>query len=373
MKIDYKKSVPLYHQIVEDLHRKIASQEFKEGEWIGSQQDIASKYGVSLITARKAMAILINEGLLVGQVGRGMFVASGSRPAAKPEFKTIGLVLPDLQDPFFSRMVYSIEAKASEYGFSMLLSNSSETIEKEEYQIDRYRRMNVAGLIIASMGRLHHGTPAIQALKRDNFPFVMISFIEDPDIYYVGTDHAQGAFLATEHLIKLGHLDIGYISTEPGDVLGELRKNGYRRALDKYGMRFNEASVYYLRSNSYQAGYEIGLQFSQSRTRPTAIFAYDDSSALGFERAVVDSGLQIPEDVSLVGFDNIEAGVYAPVPLTTIHQPTYEIGCLAFEVLWKLSRGEQPQVRTILEPRLIVRKSCGATSESSTRSGISYN
>ena len=93
------------------------------------------------------------------------------------------------------------------------------------------------------------------------------------------------------------------------------------------------------------------------------MFVYNDLSALGFERAVLDKGLRVPEDVAIVGFDDIKRGVVAPVPLTTIHQPTDEIGALAFEYLVRRIEGEEVPVRTILKPSLVVRDSCGASKQ----------
>ncbi len=360
MGIDYKNPTPLYQQIVDDIKNKISSNQLKVGELIGSQKEIAQKYGVSLITARKAMAILINEGILVSRVGKGMYVARKSASIDFSKYKTIGLVLRDLQDPFFSRIVHSVEACASEHGFNILLSNSSEQIDKEEYQIRQFHQMGVEGLIIASMKHIYQGTPTIRKLRDENFPFVMVSYIEDEDIYYVGTDHEQGAFLATEHLIKLGYKRIGYINAEKGSLLGELRKQGFCRALNQHNLDYNDDYLYRLKWNDYQSGYEIGKYFSQLQNKPKALFVFSDISALGFEQAVLDEGMKVPDDVAIVGFDDIERDLYAPVPLTTVHQPTNEIGIRAFDMLLAQINGEKTKFRTILSPKLIVRESCGA-------------
>ncbi len=360
MKIDLKKSVPLYQQIVQDLRKKISSQQIMIGDCLGSQQEIADQYQVSLITARKAMAILIEEGILVGQVGRGMYVAGMGKEKSPADHKTIGLVLSDMQEPFFSRVVCSIEAKASEYGYTMMIANSAEIVEREERQIERFLHMRVPGLIIAAIGHQHHGMEAVYELKKTGFPFVMISYLEDQDLYYVGTDHERGAFMATEHLIHIGYKEIGYISAAADDVLGAVRCRGYRRALEQYGLFFDQQFVYYLESNTYSSGYEIGRRFMKTKKKPRALFIFDDISALGFERALLDHGWQIPEQVAIVGFDNIEASAGSLVPLTTIHQPTHEIGCLAFDTLLKRIQGSPAPLRSILEPRLIVRQSCGA-------------
>jgi len=360
MKIDHTSPVPLYRQIADRLRIKIQSGEWKEGDRLQSHQELAETFGVSMITIKKAMAELVDEGIIYIRPGKGTFVAPKKPREEKVRHKTIGLVLSDLKEPFFSMVLSSVEEKASLQGYSMFLSNTSEQAEKEERQIHRFRELGVDGLIIASMTHVHRGPAPIRRLKEEGFPFVMVSYIEDEDIPYVGTDHALGAYLGTRHLVELGYRRIGYINAEEGNLLGELRKQGYSRALEDAGRLVDEGSLYRLKWEDYESGYEIGRVFSGLVERPDAMFAYSDVAALGFEQAVLDSGLSVPGDVAIVGFDDIERDLYAPVPLTTVHQPAEEIGAGAFAVLSKLMDGEQVRIRTILEPRLVVRKSCGA-------------
>lgn len=366
MGIDFKKPTPLYHQIAEDIKNKIISGQLKVDDKLSSQQGLARLYGVSLITVKKALANLISEGVLFSRVGKGIYVARKSPSIDFSKHKTIGLVLRDLNSPFFSRIVESVEKNASKKGFNILLSNSSDLIEKEESQIHHFLNIGVSGLIIASMTRVYNASDTIRELHNENFPYVMVSYMEDEDIYYIGTDHEYGAFLATEHLIKLGYERIGYVNGEEGNLLGELRKKGYLRALHRYKKSFNEKFIFRLRLHGewydYKSGYEIGEQFSTLSERPDAMFVFNDLSALGFERAILDQGLKVPEDVAIVGFDDIKRGVVAPVPLTTVHQPTNQIGALAVETLKKRIEGGETPVRVLLKPDLIVRKSCGASS-----------
>ncbi len=360
MTIDLNNPAPLYKQIVESMKEKIASGKIKEGDLIGSQQELAKQFGVSLITARKAMAVLINEGYLVGRVGRGMYVARRSRSVDFTKYKTVGLVLSDLRNPFFSLMIPSIENSASEHGYSLLLSNSSGRLEKEERQVRRFLEMGVGGLIIASMTHQYQATSILRKLTKERFPFVMVSYIDDPDINYVGTNHEQGGYLATDHLINQGHRRIGYISAEKGNLIAQLRQNGYERALAEHDLSVSNDQILNMKWNNYDAGYEIAQQALALKPRPTAFFVYSDLAALGFKKAILDSGLSLPDDIALIGFDNIERSAYAPVPLTTIHQSTFEIGNLAFANLARIIEGHTGVIRTILEPKLIIRKSCGA-------------
>ncbi|MDZ7401095.1 MAG: GntR family transcriptional regulator [candidate division KSB1 bacterium] len=360
MAIDFTDPRPLYLQIVDTIKEKIESGELQPGDQISSQNELAQEYGVSLITVKKALTELIREGVLFSRVGKGTFVAQPAPSIDFTQHHTIGLVLSDLKNPFFSLILHSVEQKISENGYNLLLSNSSQNIEKEESQIHRFRDLGVDGMIIASTSHVYRATETIRKLKDDNFPFVMVSYIEDEDIYYVGTDHELGAFIATEHLIQRGYQKIGYLSGESGNLLAELRLKGYRRALEQYGRPFRPEFIFPLpmKFRDYDSGYQIGQQFFQKSDRPEALFVYNDLSALGFEQAVLDQGYKIPDDVAIIGFDDIERGKYAPVPLTTIHQPTDEIGQQSVEQLMKIIDGEPVAVRTILKPELIVRSSC---------------
>lgn len=368
MALDLTNPQPLYSQIVNDIKSRITSGQLKAGDQIGSQQSLAGEYGVSLITVKKALSDLIKEGVLFSRVGKGTFVAQSSDRVDFRKHKSLGLVLEDLRNPFFSRIVDSIERAAYERGYNILISNSSGQIEKEEAQIRHFRQIGVNGLIVASLKSSHRATNTIRKIHQENFPYVMVSFVEDEDISYVGSDHEQGAFLATEHLIKLGYQKIGYINAEKGNFLGELRKRGYLRALNQYNRHFTEEFVYQLNNiglNHYHTGYQIGKQFCESSARPDAIFAYNDVSALGFQKAILEQDLTIPDDIAIVGFDNIEQGQAAAVPLTTIHQPTDEIGSISVEILVGKIEGRALEFRRVLPPRLVIRESCGAIKKGS--------
>jgi len=192
----------------------------------------------------------------------------------------------------------------------------------------------------------------------------MVSYVEDDDIYYVGIDHEYGAFLATEHLIKLGRKKVAYLCSQEGNVLCGLRQVGFLEALRQYDKPFTDDLLIKRKGqshqwNHYKVGYEIGGYFPEMKNKPDAFFAYNDLCALGFQQSILDQGYKIPEDVAIVGFDNIEADVHARVPLTTVNQPTKEIGKLAFKIIEKRINGISTEIRTILRPNLIVRDSCG--------------
>lgn len=364
MAIDFQDSTPLYVQIIKDIKRKISSGELSVGEQLKSHKELAAEYDVSLITVKNALSTLIDEGFLFSRVGKGTFVANKNGTENISTHNSIGLVLRDLKNPFFSLIIHSIEEKAYSDKYNILLSNSSSQIKKEESQIKNFINMGVKGLIIASRKKEPHAPEIIRTLQNQRFPYVMVSYVADEDIYYVGTDHEYGAYIATEHLLKLGHTKIGYINSPKSNILGDVRMQGYIKALHTYGLE--PLPEYHLRLTSdthperFEAGYQLGDHFHELKDKPTAFFTYNDISALGFIKRLMELGYQIPEDVAIVGFDDIEQSSYANVPLTTIHQPVERIGVAAVNKLIALINGETPPFRTILKPELIIRESCGA-------------
>jgi DNA-binding LacI/PurR family transcriptional regulator len=363
MPIDVQDSTPLYLQIVDEIKSKIAAKELKAGDRLGSQAELCATYGVSLITVKKALATLVNDGVIFSRVGKGTYVAQPAIDTYRNEHPTIGLVIRDIRSPFFSRVMHSVEDTAYELGYHVLVSNSSGKAEKEEAQIARFREFGVNGMIIASMSHKYLATPTIRKMLHQGFPFVMVSYIADEDVPFVGSDHEQGGYLATEYLVKQGYQKIGYINGEPGNMVGELRRRGYEHALQTHGRRTDKRLQFHLRMRGekydYQSGYEIGKKFASLSVKPDAVFVYNDLSALGFEEAILELGLRIPDDVAIVGFDDIERGEYAPAPLSTVRQPASMIGKEAVDLLLKLMQGKRVGIRRVLKTELVVRESSG--------------
>jgi DNA-binding LacI/PurR family transcriptional regulator len=366
MGVDIRKPAPLYLQIIQDLRERILREHLPPGARIGSQAELASRYGVSLITVKKAVADLIKEGVLYSRMGKGTYVAARPAEFRLSRTKAIGVVLTDLSSPFFSLIVKGVEEAAAENGYTILLSNSANHAGKEEQQIRHFIDLGVAGLVIASMTHDYSVPDTLRDLREKEFPFVMVSYSPDPAISRVGTDHYLGARMATDHLVQLGYSRIGYVNGEQGNLVGEERRRGYEDALASHGLQSPPEFRYRLRlrgeQNDYRSGREIGEQCARSKQRPDALFVYNDLAALGIEHALVQQGVRIPEDIAVVGFDDIGPAEYALVPLTTVRQPTHEIGRTAVEVLVRRIAGETPPVQIVLAPQLIVRESSGAAS-----------
>lgn len=364
MPIDFQDSTPLYIQIIQDIKTKISEGELEVGEQLNSHKELAEKYDVSLITIKSALSTLIDEGFLYSRVGKGTFVAKKIKSDSLTRHDAIGLVLQDLKNPFFSLIAHMVEEKAYSKGYNILLSNSSSQVKKEEAQITHFKNLGVKGIIIATLSKEPHAPKIIRDLNDEGFPYVMVSYVADKDIWHVGADHENGAFMGTKHLIDLGYKKIGYINSPENNSLGDIRFNGYKKALIDSSFPYDPNLVLQLTqaesSSGYQAGYDLGDRFHDMENKPEAFFVYNDLAALGLIKRVQELGYKVPDDLAIVGFDDIDQAKYAKVPLTTIHQPIEKIGAAAIDKLLHIIEGKKTEVRSILQPHLVVRESCGS-------------
>lgn len=375
--INFNDPTPFYEQIERDIKRKIEAGILKPGDNIGSQNDLCKEYSVSIITVKKALSDLVAKGVLFTRIGKGTYVSEPKETQIDfSKHRTVGLVLRDIKHPFFSLISHGIEERAYELGYNILLSSSSNKIEKEENQINHFRNLGVDGLIIASLSLDYRATDYIQYLHDENFPYIMVSYIHDPHCWYVGTDQELGGYIAAEHLIKLGYRSIGYVHAGKNNLLSEVRKNGYVRALTDYDMNYNSKMIHCLSQENmeesvdrYKQGYNFGKTFKNLPNRPEALFMYSDLIALGFMQAASEEGILIPDDVAIVGFDDVVFSKYSQIPLTTIHQPAEKIGKIAIEVIDKRINKDDIGNRTILKPSIVVRESCGAKKKTISNPG----
>ncbi|MEP6733751.1 MAG: GntR family transcriptional regulator, partial [bacterium] len=360
MQIDADTLAPLYQQVAADIRRQVVSGEMPVGSQIPPHRDLAVLYGVSIITINKALAGLVSEGVLYSHVGRGTFVmvrpASTSGSAAST---TIGFVLRDLSSPFFSLVAHGAQERADSLGVGILFASSSNRLDREEEQLRRLRTLGVHGLIVVSMSRTSRLSESIQLLHDADFPYVMVSYTTGDDVPYVGVDLAEAGRLAAQHLLAQGRKRFGYVIDKVGSLNGELRVSKYRQTIADAGLTIDPAFVFEYpfegEWNDYKSGYAVGEQIASLPTRPDAMFAFNDLGALGMLDALTDAGVRVPDDVAIVGLDDIEMAARSRVPLTSVRQPVNEIGARALDFVLSRIRGEHPQRRQLLQPELIVR------------------
>jgi DNA-binding LacI/PurR family transcriptional regulator len=365
-----KSFAPLYHQVAADIRRQIVRGDMPVGTRIPPHRDLAVQYGVSVITINKALSGLVSEGVLHSHVGRGTYVMV--RPASTSiAANTIGFVLRDLSSPFFSLIAHEAQQRADALGVGIVFASSSNRADREEEQIRRLRSLGVHALIIASMSRTFRIGESIQALHEANFPYVMVSYTAGDDVPYVGVNLDRCGHLAGRHLLSLSRRRFGYLIDRVGSLNGEQRMEGYRRALADAGLsvapNFVFSHPFESEWNDYKSGFTVAGRIAAMRLRPDAMFCFNDLGALGLLDGLLDAGVRVPEDIAIVGIDDIELAARARVPLTTVRQPVNDIGARAVDVVLARLRGEHPPVRQLFEPQLIVRESTRTPSSRSRR------
>ncbi|HYD51912.1 MAG TPA: GntR family transcriptional regulator [Gemmatimonadaceae bacterium] len=364
MRIDPAASTPLYQQVAADLRRRIVTGEIAVGARVPTHRELALDYGVSLITINKALAGLVSDGVLHSRVGRGTFVAIRPPESHDGRGRVLGFVLRDLSSPFFSLVANAAQRRADELGFGLIFSSSSFQLDREDEQIQRFRQLGVLGLIIVSMNRTYRLSPAIRELHDQGLPYVMVSYTHGDDVPLVAGDVTRAGVIAAEHLLGLGRRRFAYMGDRIGSVMFERRSSGYLETLAAAGVPVAPEFVFQYpyegEWNDYESGYAIGERVAAMFERPDAMYTHNDLGALGFEDALLDHGIRVPEDVAIVGLDDIELAARARVPLTTVHVPTDRIGALAVDHVVARIRGQPTITRQLLEPRLVVRRSCGA-------------
>ncbi|MBD3274931.1 MAG: substrate-binding domain-containing protein [Candidatus Marinimicrobia bacterium] len=183
----------------------------------------------------------------------------------------------------------------------------------------------------------------------------------DENIYYVDTNQEYGAFLAGEHLAQSGFKKIAMIAGEPGNLLGKARKSGFLRALHKYNLEIKDQFIFHFpfrgEKNDFNSGKAIGRKLIEMSEKPEALFCYNDLTALGVQSTLINHGVRIPGDIAIMGFDDIKQSHSAPVPLSTIRQPTEKIGRIAVKKINNLIMGFDTEIQTLLEPEVVVRES----------------
>ena len=269
---------------------------------------------------------------------------------------TLGMLIPDITNPFFAEIARGVEDVANKNNFNVILCNTDDKLKKERIYLQILRGKRVDGLIL---GTAHVKDKSILELEMKKFPYILISRnIEGLDKNCIIVDDVEGGMMATEYLIKLGHRRIAHI-TGPLKTRSALnRLKGYKLALKKYKIKYQEELV---EEGDFRikGGYQAMKKFLKLLEPPRAIFAANDLLALGAMQAIQKKNFHIPEDFSVVGFNDIELASFVYPALTTIRQPMLEMGELAVKMLLRIiEEGEFNQRRVILQPKLIIRESC---------------
>lgn len=329
-----------------------------------SIKDIARAAGVSHSTVSRALSgnPLVREKTKsrIKQLAQemGYYPSAIARSLVTQRTLTIGLVVTSVADPFWAEVVGGIEELALERGYSVLLANSNQERQRELAVVQMLGEKRVDGIIVAAsrVGALYR--PVLEEL---GVPIVLInrhSQDKEPAIHSVATDNVHGGYLATGHLLKLGHRRIGYIA-DPGDLNSNSdRLKGYRLALEEWRQEPDPALV--VNGDGLLEGGRRAMSLLLSISPAvTGVFCYNDMTAIGALRAIREAGKRGGRDVSVVGYDDLSLAAYVDPPLTSVAQAKREMGKQAMEMILRLIDDTAPVEDVILSGELVVRESTG--------------
>lgn len=277
---------------------------------------------------------------------------------ATQKTNTIGLLVPDISNLFFSALAKSIETESHGYGYNILYGNTEDDPKRDLYYLQMFLDRRVDGIlyVLSANAQQDDIEQYRKLINSSGTPVILVDrHIEGLRCKSITIDNRFGGYTITKHLLEQGHRKIGCI-TGPQHVSSTIQRlAGYQQALAEYGVAYDPSII-------YEGGYDIatGRRFLPEliKKHVTAIFAFSDMTALGVYKEIRDHQLRIPEDVSVVGFDDIFVSDMLEVPLTTVYQPVKEIGTAAVTELIKTINGEPSNNDTIVfEPTLIVRSS----------------
>jgi LacI family transcriptional regulator/LacI family repressor for deo operon, udp, cdd, tsx, nupC, and nupG len=279
----------------------------------------------------------------------------------------IGLVIPDLQNPFFADLARGVEDVAARLGYTVLIGNSDENVEKETRYLNAMMAEAVDGIILPPTCE---GRSAAVDLARAGVPLVCVDRrLDKAAADTVVVDNVRGAADATEHLIALGHRRIGYLEGKQGVSTTRERLEGYRAALGSHGIE-SDCALIVAGDSRPESCRRLALKLLEMADRPTALLVGNGMMTLGALEAIHTLGLRIPHDIAVVGYDDMPWALALTPALTVVRQPAYELGTRAMELLRQRIREPQRSITTImLQPELVVRASCGAKAPDGNEKG----
>jgi LacI family transcriptional regulator len=323
--------------------------------------DVARLAGVSTATVSRALngtariAPATQAAIAAAIEQLGFAPSTVARSLVTKSTQTIAFLLPDITNPFYAALVSGIQESALARDHTMLLCTTEGDPEREEQYLNLLRAKSVDGALVDG---LVLPSDRIARFVREGFPIVCLDRdIDSRSIPLVQVDNRRGGRMAVEYLLQLGHTKIAHVTGVRELRISEDRLLGFRDAHKNFGITFDERSI--TEGNfTEKGGYEATRRLLDDHIAFTAVFAANDLSAIGVVTALTQSGVRVPEDVSVVGFDDLRLAAYISPPLTTVRQPAAEIAQRATEILIDLTQGTRVRtMRQLLPPKLVVRGS----------------
>lgn len=327
-------------------------------------KDVARLAGVHPATASRALNP--ETRLLVSEETAGRVLTAAAQLGYRPntvarslrtkKSHTVGVLIPDLNNPLFPPIVRGLEDRLGSDGYVALIGNTDGDNERELRVIEQMRARNVDGFVLATA---HLRNPILAEAAEAGLPVVLVNrMASDYSFPSVTVDNERGVKMAISHLTSLGHQRIAYIAGPQDVSTGLARYRGFQTAMAAAHLEIQPSTVAFARAFSVQEGYRCAKQLLTSGSDCTAVAAGNDMLAIGCYEALEEARLNCPADISVVGFNNMPFIDMLRPPLTTVAFPHYQVGTEAAQLLIELMNGEQGPVKVLyLAPELVVRGS----------------
>jgi LacI family transcriptional regulator len=334
-------------------------------------RDVASAAGVHPATASRALNL--GTRLLVSEETAQRVSEAAERLGYRPNSvarslrtrrsNTIGVLIPDLNNPLFPPIIRGIEDRLAEHGYVALIGNTDGDPGKERLVFDQMRARHVDGFVLATATL---NSPILTEAVEAELPMVLMNRIaQDYPFSSVSVDNEQGVRAAVAHLVSLGHTRIGHIAGPQDISTGAARLRGYQEAMRSHGLAVDPDEVVYAASYTVEDGLRCGRELLEVTDDLTAVVAANDMLAIGCYGALDELGLRCPEDMSVIGFNDMPFVDRLHPPLSTIRFPHYQVGAEAARLLIeRVEGGEGPVKILFLAPELVVRGSTVAIERS---------
>ncbi|MDI6618985.1 MAG: GntR family transcriptional regulator [Clostridiales bacterium] len=335
--------------IIDQINNKV----YKPNERIPSENELSKLLGFSIITVRKAMAELVNENIIYRVQGKGSFVVDTNKIAAS---KRIAALIMSGNGPYDSsllQIIKGIQTYFKKENYSLIVESSDSNIEKEKKIIDDLVGKGVQGIILYSSNP-DANIISIKRMREMMFPLVLIDrYIEEYPINYVCPNNFAGAFSATEYLLKSGHKKIAFVAYEFYLSSEKERFKGYCKAMEDFKVDVNPELLF----TEHDVDFERMLNLIREE-QLTAIFAANDRRALELMDLLSRNNIRIPDDVSIIGFDDCENIKYAKISLSTVRQDFIGLGYEAANILLETIKNPDMEYKVVMLPtKLIIRDS----------------
>ncbi|BBI31724.1 GntR family transcriptional regulator [Cohnella abietis] len=354
---------PKYLQLKEEILSWLASGRYRPGDKLPSENELAEQYSLSRQTVRQSIGELVQEGWIAREQGKGTFVSkqSAERRNASGN-RTVGVITTSISDYIFPSIVRGVESALKDKGYRLLLSSTDNRKERERESLEMMLSHSVCGLIVEPT-KSAEGNPNFDnylAIEDHGIPMLMINeTYSDLDCQSVRVDDDAGGLMAANYMLELGHRQLaGFFKTD--DYQGVRRMKGFIRACREHNLASEESTIVrYSTEDKGERPQAMLRELLQSDTPPTAIVCYNDQLAVSLLDTIRELGLRVPEDLSIIGYDDSFLATATETKLTTIEHPKSALGERAANLLiMQLEKGQAPTSKeSLYPPKLIIRQS----------------